>query len=65
MVFNTERRCQPASISSVFYETYDNLAELQNRLSEKNKIQCIVSNDLITNSIDLDKRNIPRWDYAE
>jgi hypothetical protein len=54
-------------ISSVFYETYDNLAELQNRLeTEKEQIQCIVSNDLITNSIAFGQTQHPKlWDYAD
>jgi hypothetical protein len=54
-------------ISSVFYETYDNLVELENRLEkEKENLQCIVSNKLIANSIDFGQTQNPKlWDYAD
>jgi hypothetical protein len=54
-------------ISSVFYETYDNLTELENRLeTEKEHLQCIVSNNLITNSIAFGQTQHPKlWDYAD
>jgi hypothetical protein len=58
----------PASpISSVFYEYYDNLTELQEKLNaESDQIQCIVSNNLIQNSIDFGKTQQPQlWDYAD
>jgi hypothetical protein len=45
-----------------FYETYDNLAELQNRLeTEKRTNTMYVSNDLITNSMTLKNANIPNY----
>ena len=54
-------------ISSVFYETYDNLSELENRLeNEKDNLQCIVSNNLIAHSIDFGQTQHPKlWDYAD
>ena len=54
-------------ISSVFYETYDNLDELEKRLeNEKDNLQCIVSNKLIANSIDFGQTQHPKlWDYAD
>ena len=54
-------------ISSVFYEYYDSIEELQIRLqSEKEEIQCIVSNNLVENSIDFGKTQKPNlWDYAD
>lgn len=54
-------------ISSVFYEFYENLEDLQIRLtSESEQIQCIVSNNLIQNSIDFGQTQRPNlWDYAD
>ena len=54
-------------ISSVFYETYDTITELENRLErEKDNLQCIVSNKLIANSIDFGQTQHPKlWDYAD
>lgn len=54
-------------ISSVFYEFYDSIEELQTRLkSENEQIQCIVSNNLIENSIDFGQTQKPNlWDYAD
>ena len=54
-------------ISSVFYEFYDSIEELQIRLkSESEKIQCIVSNNLVENSIDFGQTQKPNlWDYAD
>lgn len=54
-------------ISSVFYEYYDDLEELKTRLkAEQEQIQCIVSNDLIENSIDFGQTQKPHlWDYAD
>ena len=54
-------------ISSVFYEYYDDLNELSNRLlDEEQKIQCIVSNDLIDGSIAFGETQEPKlWDYAD
>lgn len=54
-------------ISSVFYEYYENLEDLKIRLNqEKEQIQCIVSNNLVENSIDFGKTQKPNlWDYAD
>lgn len=54
-------------ISSVFYEFYDSIEELQIRLrSESEQIQCIVSNNLVENSIDFGQTQRPNlWDYAD
>jgi hypothetical protein len=55
-------------ISSVFYEYYENIDILKQKLSnEKEKIQCIVSKDkLIDNSIPFGQTQKPTlWDYAD
>jgi hypothetical protein len=54
-------------ISSVFYEFYDNIEDLQNRLeADSEQIQCIASNNLIKNSISFGQTQSPKlWDYAD
>jgi hypothetical protein len=54
-------------ISSVFYEFYDDLSDLQLKLkTDQEKIQCIVSNNLVENSIDFGQTQRPNlWDYAD
>jgi hypothetical protein len=54
-------------ISSVFYEFYDDLTDLQKRLqSESEQIQCIVSNNLVENSIEFGQTQSPKlWNYAD
>lgn len=54
-------------ISSVFYEYYENLNEVENRLvADQDSIQCIVSNDLVKNSIPFGTTQKPAlWDYAD
>jgi hypothetical protein len=54
-------------ISSVFYEYYDSLAEIEKRLkNEAETIQCIVSNNLVQNSITFGQTQRPQlWDYAD
>ncbi|MFZ4678790.1 MAG: acyl-CoA reductase [Flavobacterium sp.] len=54
-------------ISSLFYEYYDNIEDLQKRLEiESDQIQCIVSNNLIPNSISFGQTQQPKlWDYAD
>ena len=54
-------------ISSVFYEFYEDLETLKNRLkNEGDQIQCIVSNHLIDNSIAFGQTQKPKlWDYAD
>ena len=54
-------------ISSVFYEFYDNLNEVKSRLNnDAEQIQCIVSSNLIENSVTFGKTQQPKlWDYAD
>ncbi|WP_278022212.1 acyl-CoA reductase [Flavobacterium ginsengisoli] len=54
-------------ISSVFYEYYENLEDLEKRLQEDtDQIQCIVSSNLTTNSIAFGETQKPQlWDYAD
>ncbi|WP_264536958.1 acyl-CoA reductase [Flavobacterium sp. N1736] len=54
-------------ISSVFYEFYENIEDLQSRLTtDSEQIQCIVSNNLIENSIPFGQTQNPQlWDYAD
>lgn len=54
-------------ISSVFYEYYDDVADLQQRLeNDADQIQCIVSNKLIPNSLPFGETQKPKlWDYAD
>lgn len=54
-------------ITSVFYEYYENIADLQKRLDqESDQIQCIVSNNHVKNSIPFGTAQKPNlWDYAD
>jgi hypothetical protein len=54
-------------ISSLFYEYYEDIADLQKRLEkESDQIQCIVSNNLIPNSISFGQTQQPKlWDYSD
>lgn len=54
-------------ISSVFYEFYDDLESVQNRLkTDQDLIQCIVSKAIIPESIPFGKTQQPAlWDYAD
>ncbi|WP_374401684.1 acyl-CoA reductase [Flavobacterium sp.] len=54
-------------ISSVFYEFYENLDDVKKRLeNDAEQIQCIVSNDLIPNSVAFGQTQQPKlWDYAD
>ena len=54
-------------ISSVFYEFYDDLEDVKLRLkTDEDQIQCIVSNNLIENSIAFGQTQKPMlWDYAD
>ena len=54
-------------ISSVFYEYYDDLNELKNRLEkDADQIQCVVSKDIVANSIAFGETQKPNlWDYAD
>ena len=54
-------------ISSVFYEFYDDLNQLTARLeNDADLLQCVVSNNLIENSIPFGTSQKPSlWDYAD
>lgn len=54
-------------ISSVFYEYYDSLPELEKRLTQDaEQLQCIVSDELISGSIPFGNTQKPKlWDYAD
>ena len=54
-------------ISSVFYEFYENIEDLQARLeADAEQIQCIVSKDLVKKSIPFGQTQKPQlWDYAD
>ncbi len=54
-------------ISSVFFERYENISDIQKRLEvETDQVQCIVSNNLIENSISFGQTQQPKlWDYAD
>jgi len=54
-------------ISVVFYEKYKTIEELKNKLEQDNEqIQCVVSNNLIENSIGFGETQTPKlWDYAD
>lgn len=54
-------------IGSLFYEKYDSLDELHNRLkNDEDKIQCIVSNRLEPHHLPFGKTQKPElWDYAD
>jgi hypothetical protein len=54
-------------ISSVFYEAYNDISDLQKRLEkDAGQIQCIVSNNVIPDSIPFGKTQKPElWDYAD
>lgn len=62
-----EDKSHASPISSVFYEFYTDINDLQVRLqSENEQIQCIVSNSLIENSIDFGETQKPKlWNYAD
>ncbi|WP_250435875.1 acyl-CoA reductase [Hanstruepera flava] len=54
-------------IATVFYEHYDSLEQLQDRLiTESDKIQCVVSKDVVAQSVDFGQTQNPQlWDYAD
>ncbi len=62
-----EDKSYASPISSVFYEYYDKLQEVETRLqTDQDKIQCIVSNGLIPHSIPFGTTQMPQlWDYAD
>lgn len=62
-----EDKSHASPISSVFYEFYDDITDLEKRFeSENEQIQCIVSNNLIANSINFGETQKPKlWNYAD
>ncbi|MFV8270178.1 acyl-CoA reductase [Flavobacterium sp. GT2N3] len=62
-----EDQSHASPISSVFYEFYEDINELKTRLQVENEqIQCIVSDNLIANSIGFGQTQKPKlWDYAD
>lgn len=54
-------------ISSVFYEFYKDINEVESRLQhDADSIQCVVSNNLVSNSIPFGQTQKPKlWDYAD
>lgn len=54
-------------ISSIFYENYESIDAIANQLwADEDKIQCIVSKNLIKNSIPFGMTQQPKlWDYAD
>ena len=62
-----EDKSHASPISSVFYENYETVSELQKRLeAESEQIQCIVSDNLIENSIGFGQTQKPAlWNYAD
>lgn len=54
-------------ISSVFYEYYESISEIEEKLkNDAEKIQCIVSKKLFPNSINFGETQLPNlWDYAD
>jgi hypothetical protein len=54
-------------ISSVFYEYYDDIEILKAKLkTDEEKIQCVVSNGIIENSVNFGETQKPKlWDYAD
>lgn len=62
-----EDQSYSSPISSVFYEYYENIEELNSKLKDDDlKIQCIVSNGIIENGIEFGETQKPKlWDYAD
>lgn len=54
-------------ISSVFYEFYDDISEVKERLQfDEDQIQCIVSSGIVENSTRFGQTQKPQlWDYAD
>lgn len=54
-------------ISSVFYEFYDDVNDVKERLNaDQEKIQCVVSNQITQNSLPFGSTQKPElWDYAD
>lgn len=62
-----EDKSHASPISSVFYEFYEDISELDSKLdSECDQIQCVVSDNLIKKSTDFGQTQHPHlWNYAD
>jgi len=62
-----EDKSYASPISSVFYEFYEDIEDIKQRLAnDAEQIQCIVSNNLVENSIAFGQSQLPNlWDYAD
>ena len=62
-----EDQSYASPIATVFYEYYDSLEQLQNKLIiDKDLIQCVVSKGLTENDVDFGMTQKPQlWDYAD
>ncbi len=62
-----EDQSYASPISSIFYENYEQLETVKNQLvADADQIQCIVSKNLIENSIPFGMTQQPKlWDYAD
>jgi len=62
-----EDNAYSSPISSIFYEYYSGLEEIKTRINQDSeKIQCVVSNNLIENSVVFGQTQHPKlWDYAD
>jgi len=62
-----EDKSYASPISSVFYEGYENIEDIKNQLkNDAEQIQCIVSEDVVENSIPFGKTQQPELcDYAD
>lgn len=65
MIKEDENYASP--IATVFYEYYDSISDLKNKLSsDKEKIQCIVSDGQMEDEVAFGKTQHPQlWDYAD
>ncbi|MBG6061212.1 hypothetical protein IWX83_000989 [Flavobacterium sp. CG_9.1] len=62
-----EDQSHASPISSVFYEFYEDINDLKTRLkSENERLQCIVADETIENSVAFGQTQNPRlWNYAD
>ncbi|MCF7569351.1 acyl-CoA reductase [Sabulilitoribacter arenilitoris] len=62
-----EDKSYASPIASLFYEYYNNVKELKQKIEDdKNQIQCIVSHGFINHEIAFGKTQNPQlWDYAD
>jgi hypothetical protein len=62
-----EDQSYASPIATLFYEYYDNIAQIKNRLIiEKEQIQCVVSSGITKDSIPFGTTQQPQlWDYAD